>query len=370
MDKGKLIGGAVVVSAAVALWLWPRNWDVRVSDDAVRPIRSIVVAVDERMPDLSFAGTVKATESRKLAFKQSGRVERIPVSKSQAMKKGEKLAWLDPLDFENRLAQAEAAVKRDRLTYQRKGDAAKKNAISQEELSQSEAQLKQSEAALALAQRALEETVLVAPFDCTVADVPASELDMVDASATIVVIQDLSKVKVEVVYPEAAVIIAKKLKMKPHEGRGCVNVSFDSFPGKSYPATFVEFTAMADEKTQTYLATYVMDPPEDLMLLPGMSATVTVSGDSYRYEDVADTLGKIAVPESAVGADVAGGNFVWKLVAYGADGVFEVRKTPVTVSYSVGDRITVAKGLEPGDRIATAGVAVLSEGAKVRLMKE
>lgn len=367
-DIGKTAGGILLVAATVAIWWWPKGGGEEAAATVVRPVKSVVAEISGRMPDLEFSGTVKANESRTLMFKQSGRVARIPVSKGQAMKVGEPLAWLDPVDFSNRLAQAEAAVTRDRLTYTRREDAAKKNAVSREELSQAEAQLRQSEAAYELAKRALEETVLAAPFDCTVADIPASELDMVGAATPIVKIQDMSKIKIDVVYPEAAVIAAKKLRHKgPADQEGCVEISFDSMPSRRYPARFVEYVGAADEKTQTYRATYEMTPPEDLNLLPGMSATLHVSGDSYAYDGEGVANGAIVVPESAVAADSSGAFYVWRLVPSDRD-EFVARRAPVRLGHAVEGGLLVTEGLAAGDRIATAGVTVLSEGRRVTLL--
>lgn len=367
MELGKIVGGILLVGATAAVWFWPDAEKEQASPEPVRPIRSAVVVANDRMPDLKFVGTIKATETRVLAFKQSGRIERIPVSKAQKVKKGEKLAWLDAKDFRDKLAVAEAAVSRDRLSYQRKSDAAKKRAISSEEVSQAEAHLKQSEATYELAKRALEETVLVAPFDCIVADVSADELDMTSANVPTLTVQDLSKIKIDVVYPEAMVILARKLKARDGSDYFPVDVSFDSFPGRTFKAQFVEFTAKADRKTQTFLGTYVMTPPADLLLLPGMSATVTIPGDIYSLEDDERRQASIAVPESSIAIDKDGRHYVWKLVETAEKGVFEARRTTIEVGVNERDRVYVLKGLNVGERIATAGVTVLTEGRKVSL---
>ena len=367
MELGKIVGGGLIVGATAAIWFWPESEKAQTEPEPVRPIRSEVVAASDRMPDLKFVGTVKATESRTLAFKQAGRIERIPVSKGQKLKKGDKLAWLDPQDFRNRLTLAEAAVQRDRLSFQRKSEAAKKRAISSEELSQAESQLKQSEATYELAKRALEETVLVAPFDCVVADIPATELDMTSANGPAVVIQDLSKIKIDVIFPETVIIMARKLQPKANGDYLPVVVTFESCPGRKFDAKFLEYTSTADAKTQTYVGTYIMDPPKDLLLLQGMTATVTFKGETYRLDEADRETDRKTVPESAVAVDTDGGNFVWKMVETAEKGVFEVRKTKVKVGHNVGDRVFVTDGVVVGDRVATAGVSILTEGRKVRL---
>lgn len=367
MNIGKIIGAAVFAGATAAIWLWPDSPAPKVPEETVRPVRSTVITGDSVLPELRFAGKVKAGKSRTLHFKHSGRIERIPAGKGMRVSKGEKVAWLFSEDFKNRLEEATASAERDRLSYKRVSDAAKKNAVSKEELSRSEAQLRQSEANLELAKRALEETVLVAPFDGTVADVPATELDMVSSADPILVLQNMSKIKVDVAVPETIVILQKKIRYV--NGDNCrLEVVFDSLPDRSFPVKFVEYTATADAGTQTYTATYEMDPPEDILLLPGMSATIVVPAGTYYFDQGSAETKKIDVPESAVGVDGKGGYFVWKLVKEGD--VYVAHKAAVTGCFLKGDKMRIEGGVSVGDRVATAGVAVLTEGRKVTLLND
>ena len=371
INKGKVIGAMLFAGAVAAIEFWPKAKVEAKPDDSVRPVRSVVAEKGTRLPDLYFTGKVKADSDRTLCFKQSGRIQCIPVSAGQAIKKGDKLAWLDPLDFEKDLAKAEAAATRDRQTCERKREAAKKNAISKEELSQAEAQLQLSEAQLALAKRALEDTVLLAPFDGTVAEVPATELDMVTPATKIVLVHDLSKIKVDVIFPETMAIAAKRIKAADDTQGVCsvAQVYFDSVPGRLFPVKFVEYVSNADSKTQTYIGTYQMETPKDLMILPGMSATLFVKGDSYRF-DSKDLDDAIRLPESAVAAAPDGSFVVWALEPSAENGVFVAQRRTVELASRNNGFVTVLKGVKPGERIATAGVSQLTEGRKVRLIAE
>ena len=206
INTGKVIGAALFAVAVAAIEFWPEAKVEAPADDAVRPVRSVVATKGTRLPDLYFTGKVKADSDRTLCFKQSGRIQRIPVSAGQQIKKGDRLAWLDPLDFESDLAKAEAAATRDRLSCERKREAAKKNAISKEEVSQAEAQLKQSEAQLALAKRALEDTVLTAPFDGMVAEAGVSRLRPV-ANASLTTVLGMLPLLTDAFYSAMAVTI-------------------------------------------------------------------------------------------------------------------------------------------------------------------
>ena len=368
---GKIIGAALFAGAVAAIEFWPEAKVEARPDDSVRPVRSMVAEKGTRLPDLYFTGKVKADSDRTLCFKQSGRIQRIPVAAGQEIKKGDKLAWLDPLDFEKDLAKAEAAEQRDRESCERKREAAKKNAISKEEVSQAEAQLRLSEAQLALAKRALEDTVLLAPFDGTVAEVPATELDMVTPATKVVLVHDLSRIKIDVVFPETMAIAAKKIKAADDKRGICAtaHVYFDSVPGRLFPVKFVEYVSNADSKTQTYVATYVMDAPEDLMVLPGMSATLYIKGTDYRF-DSTELDDAIALPESAVAAASDGSFVVWTLEPSAEKEVFTAHRRTVEVASRNNGSVTVLKGVKPGERIATAGVFQLTEGRKVRLLAE
>ena len=371
INIGKVVGAVLFAGAVAAIEFWPAAKVEVPKDDSVRPVRSVVAEKGTRLPDLYFTGKVKADSDRTLCFKQSGRIQRIPVAAGQRIKKGDRLAWLDPLDFEKDLAKAEAAEQRDRQTCERKREAAKKNAVSKEELSQAEAQLQVSEAQLALAKRALEDTVLLAPFDGTVAEVPATELDMVTPSTRIVLVHDLSKIKIDVTFPETMAIAAKRIRAADDKRSVCAvaHVYFDSVPGRLFPVKFVEYVSNADSKTQTYIATYVMDAPDDLMIMPGMSATLFIKGSDYRF-DSADLNDAITLPESAVAADPDGSFGVWVLEPAPEKGVFTARHRTVEPASRNNGSVTVLKGVKPGERIATAGVSQLTEGRKVRLLAE
>ena len=371
INTGKIIGAALFAGAVAAIEFWPEAKVEAKPDDSVRPVRSVVAEKGTRLPDLYLTRKVKADSDRTLCFKQSGRIQRIPVSAGQAIKKGDKLAWLDPLDFEKDLVKAEAAATRDRQTCERKREAAKKNAISKEELSQAETQLQLSEAQLALAKRALEDTVLLAPFDGTVAEVPASELDMVTPASKIVLVHDLSKIKIDVIFPETLAIAAKKIRAADGKREVCVaaNVYFDSVPERLFPVKFVEYVSNADSKTQTYVATYVMDAPDDLMVLPGMSATLFVRGEDYRFDSKV-LEDSVRLPESAVAAAPDGTFEVWALEPSAEKDIFVAHRRSVELASRNGGAVTVMKGVNPGERIATAGCSQLTEGRKVRLIAE
>lgn len=336
--------------------------------EVVRPVRSCIVAAGVNSPDLDFPGVVKAGTSRELAFEVPGRLQTLPVKKNQRVKKGDVVATLDPKDFEDALAKAKAALERDRLTFKRVSAAAKKNAVSAEEVSSAEAKVKTDEAECATLQRALEHTTLVAPLDGVIANTYPDELDMLSVGQKVATLMNTDRIDVEVSMPETLVIRANQMESVSN----ACHVTFDSYPSRSYPAKLVEFTAIADPRTQIYKTTFTLPKVPDLTLLPGMSATINLKGSCYSYKGSTDApAAQIAVPSSAVGVDADGTYFVWKLTsADAAKGTYTAHRSAIRTGTRIGTSITVHEGVAVGDRVVTAGVSQISEGRTVTLLKE
>jgi multidrug efflux pump subunit AcrA (membrane-fusion protein) len=99
-----------------------------------------------------------------------------------------------------------------------------------------------------------------------------------------------------------------------------------------------------------------MKAPSDVNLLPGMTATVTVT-----YRRAAILGNRILVPISAVFKDPTGQQVAWVI-----EPDETVTRRPVKLGEARGAHIEIVEGLQPGDRIAVAGVTFLREGMKVR----
>ena len=61
---------------------------------------------------------------------------------------------------------------------------------------------------------------------------------------------------------------------------------------------------------------------------------------------------------------------MWKLVKADRDGEYRTVRQPVETGWLHGADIAVTRGLADGDRIAVAGVSILTEGRVVTLWKE
>src|SRR6516164_9576106 len=83
---------------------------------------------------------------------------------------------------------------------------------------------------------------------------------------------------------------------------------FSGAPGLQFPVHIQEVAQRADPTTQTFTVRAAMKAPSEVNLLPGMTATVTVT---YRRASILGN--RILVPISAVLAEAVGEQVAWVL---------------------------------------------------------
>ena len=300
----------------------------------VRPVKSMLVGPPPRVPSIHFPGVVDARAGVDLSFEVGGRIVEFPATRGLDVKEGDVLARLDDRDYANSVKTAEAELAYAESNFKRMEAALAQNAVSQDEFSSARASRDKARAALDSAKKALDDTVLKARFSGVVSDTYADNFDTVAAGTPILKLQDLTAFDLAVSVPESYVLSGSA----DVRSRYTFEASFDSLPGRTFPVTVKDAARIADPVTQTYRATFTLEAPEGLT-------------------------------SNAVGAAADATSFVWRLDDNG-DGTFTARRATVTLGQRTGESIYVLSGLSAGDRIAVAGVTVLTEGRIVRLTDE
>jgi multidrug efflux pump subunit AcrA (membrane-fusion protein) len=135
---------------------------------------------------------------------------------------------------------------------------------------------------------------------------------------------------------------------------------FDQIKDVQFPLEAKEVSTTADVNTRTFEVTLMMKSPEGYNVLPGMTATVFA-------EVFAGETGETITAELPVTAVVADANkeaTVWVV----DEDTMTVNAKPVQTELITSNSISVS-GLEPGERVVTAGAAFLREGMKVTLLQ-
>lgn len=330
--------------------------EVVVREPVVRPVKTLVVggAGDER---LSFPGTVQASDRAELAFRVAGPLVELPVDEGDAVRRGQFLARIDPRDFEIALAQARAAYEQGEADYARYKNLYERNAVPLAEFEFRRAARDVAAASYDQAQSNLRDTALVAPFTGRIGRKYVQNFEDVVAKEPILSLHDISTVEVVIDVPESVMATFR------NPSNAAFTASFSSAPGSEFALKLEEAAAEADPQTQTFQVTFSMPQPDELRVLPGMTAEVAL--DIQAGDDVAEGA-EILIPADAVFASANGEPRVWVVDT----NALTVQSRNVRVGAVTGESsIRVLEGLERGETIAVAAVHQLQDGSKIRLME-
>lgn len=318
----------------------------------VQPAKLMVVDEAKSQRDVTFPAVIRAAQSAELTFQVAGEVVELNAFESQDVEKGDVIARLDQRNARNSVASAQAELDNAESEYQRAVRLAEQDAISRSTVESRKTQRDVAAVALSQAQQALGDTVIRAPFSGAISQVSIEQYQNVQAKEAIATLQSS---ETEALINIPGTIIARIPQLQPVESV----VVLDAAPGERIPAQFREASGVADPNTQTYQISFTFVPPESLLILPGMTATVTTT---FLFSGSDDIVAKgVGVPLEAILAE-GEKRFVWVV----DNETMTIAKREVSVGPEVSETATVTSGLAGGETIVAAGVAFLSEGTKVR----
>jgi membrane fusion protein, multidrug efflux system len=305
---------------------------------------------------------LRAIEQADVGAKTLGYLDAVLVDRGDRVKRGQLLALVRPSDLPDQLAaargnlaQTQAAVALARANRERAERLAPNGFVSQAELQQNEAALASAEAALkasqanvgALATR-LGEMRIESPLDGFVAvrrlD-PGALVGPTGGSGAILTIQRLDTLRVFVAVNERDVT---RLSVGQE-----AHLELDALPGRRIDGRVVRISPAFDPVART-LDAEVQIANRDGQLRPGMYGRAAIVTDVHR-----DAL---VVPASAVQIS---GERTYVFVLRGE----KVARVAIRTGVDGGDWLEVVSGLARGDEIVTAGMDVLSDGARVRAQR-
>jgi membrane fusion protein, multidrug efflux system len=347
--------------------------EVKVKPEVVRPVKLMTVTSSTDALQRRFPGMVRAAKRADLAFQVEGTLKQLLADEGQEVKEGQLVAQLDQRDFENNLRSAQGQLARvkaalesaqseyDRILRIQKQDpgAASESMVvkRREAVDQAKAEIDSAQAAVNAAQDKLGYTTLRAPFGGVVSKRHVDNFQEVRAKQAIVSLDDISFLEILVDLPEIVVASIRESDRKAGT-EAIAHAEFAAAPGQEYRLKVKEFATRADPKTQTYQVVFQMERPKDVLILPGMTATVVGEPPASREPGAF-----FVIPAVAVFADDQGNSNVWVVDKE----KMTVQRRKVTTGDLTGQAsIQVTGGLKTGEMIAVSGVSQLREGMKVK----
>lgn len=345
----------ILITAAFGMLTGCGQQPVAEKVEVIRPAKLLKVQASTDVKRFNFPAVVEALSSKDLTFQVSGQIEKLNVREGQEVKQGDVIATLLQRSFKNELQTAQTQYDAAKLDFERAERLIVENAIAQTVYDQRLTQLNVTTAQLDTANKALEDTVLVSPFDGVVAVKHAEELQTVSPSQAIFTLQTEGAAEALVKIPASLVTRSKQIEP--------INtfVILDSAAEFQIKAKFVAISTLADERSQTFDVRFGFTPPEDLTILPGMTGIVKAQ---LRLTSDVNSVGQISIPLNAVVSD-SDGQFVWAVDTES----MTVGRRNIEVGSNVGEMLIVDSGLAEGDTIVGAGASYLHEGMKIRRLE-
>ncbi|KII75583.1 efflux RND transporter periplasmic adaptor subunit [Vibrio renipiscarius] len=306
-----------------------------------RPAKLFSVTVGNSAFIRSFPASSEAGDRAVLAFRVPGQLQTIDVVAGQSVVKGEVLATLNPDEYQLLAQQAQAQYRLADVQYQRYRKLRQDKVVSEQDFDQAKANRNSARATLDQANANLRYTQLRAPYEGTISIIPAENHEYIAAKQGVMNIQTNQLIKVFFQLPDH-LLNRFSSGVDPQ-----ASMIFDAFPESQYPLTFQEIDTEADPKTGSYKVTMIMERPNNVGILPGMSGSVRV---------IAASSSATRIPASAL-FNENGKTCVWRVNAQGI-----VEKAAVELN----DLRQVLSGLEDGDQVVISGVTGIQAGIKVR----
>jgi HlyD family secretion protein len=320
LTRGRLFG-LVAIVLVVLFFLYKCTK----GGDSAPEYQTTTAEVGSVVSRVSTSGSLQAVVTVEVGSQVSGRIQDLFTDFNRPVKKGERIAKIDPSLFQAAVISAEANVSaaaanvtrltvtaedaerqarrasevfEQRLISETERDTAVANArVARASVEQGKAQLAQTRAALETARTNLRYTDIVSPTDGVVISRAVNVGQTVAASLSAPVIftiaQDLKKMEVHTNVAESDIG-----RLKPGMR---VTFTVDAYPGEPFRGAIrdIRNAPQVVQNVVTYDAVIDVDNP-DLKLKPGMTATVSVVTD--RRRDV------LTVPNAALRfrPDIAG----------------------------------------------------------------
>ncbi len=230
----------------------------------------------------SYPGVIHASRNSQLAFRVGGPLTLVAVSPGEVVARGQLLMQIDPRDFKDNIRVLEAQLggaraqkvlaeqnyERARSLFEQQVSASADFDRAKSSFDSSHAGVRTLEAQLRIARHRLQDTSLVAPYAGIIIRQDVEKHEMVKVGKVVLAMQNISVLEVEINLPESQMAAQSLKQGEP------VEVRLSSQPDKMFTAQLKEWSTVADRITRTYALRFAFSAPEQLQVLPGMTAEV------------------------------------------------------------------------------------------------
>jgi RND family efflux transporter MFP subunit len=310
-----------------------------------RPALTQIVGIMTEKNNNVLSGEIRARHEIDLGFRVSGKIIERRVEAGSQVKKGQILARLDPTDAALQVTSTDAQLKLAADELKRYRELHHRGFVSQSALDTKETSYKTAAAQAGLLHNQADYTTLNAEHDGVITSIQAEAGQVVSTGQAVMRLAQEGEVEVAVAIPES--------QFAQRKVGDTAEITLLTDENAPLSGRLREISPSADTNSRTYAARIAINPAHKLAL--GMTARVRFTGKQNA---------EIIVPVSAIyqqGAQTA----VWIIAA---DHRISLR--PVQIAAYRDEGAVIRQGLNPGERIVSAGVHRLAAGEKIHIIEQ
>ncbi len=260
--------------------------------------------------------------------------------------------------YKGQVAQAQASAEKSKQDFARSQALYNANALTQSDFDAAKAQFDGSQGAmttaqagLAQAQQALSDCELRAPVDGQILSRNIELGVLVGAGTTAFTMGDMKAVKAVFGVPDtilSSVQLGKRQSIKT-----------ETYP-QSFEGQITAISPQADQKSRTFQVEVTVPNSQDL-LKSGMVATLVLN-----QQRLGTPL--LVVPLEAIVSATDGAQTFSVFVVEQDGGKDVVRRRTVLPGPTMGDKVSILKGVRAGERVVASGSTLVNDGQAVRVI--
>lgn len=345
------IGIALLVTTLISTGLY--FYHKHSGNDLQRP-ESVKIEVDlirrgSITRSLTVVGTLAASNTVTMKAQVRGLISKVYVQGGEEVSKGDLLFEVDDRSFKAQLKEAQALLALTEAEFNRAKQLSDKNFGAIKNLDKARAEYLRAQAQVEKAQKDLDDSKIIAPFEGIVSLHKISEGTPISNDLDLLTITDIDPIKVDFKVPAKYIpylSLGQKLKLE-----------VDSYPGKKFEGTIEGIDALVDASVQSIAIKGTLENPKGL-LKPGMFVRVNLT--------VGSKDNSLIAPEEAV-VEAGDQTFVWKVIEHpNHPGLYVVFRVPIITGLQENDRVEIKRGLFEDDIVVTVGYHKVSDGVPVR----
>jgi len=308
------------------------------------PVETDTVAVGQIARVVTIPGTVEAIRTIGVNTQVAGAVLQVPVEEGDRVEAGEVVARLDDRELQAQLRSAEAQFEVSEAAFQRAEQLRERQVITQPEYEAARTSYEAARAQVDQLRTRVGFTEVRTPIGGIVTSKTVQSGDVIGGQARLLEVAEVDTMVVRVNVSELDIV-----DIQPGDE---VELRLDALAGEVLSASVRRVFPAADPTTRLIPVEVALSPADGRRARPGYLARV-----QFQLQPKDDAR---LIPASAI-VSRGGGEAVY-LVGDSSSVVLR----SVTPGLTSEGRIEILDGLDPGDRIVTAGANLLRDGARIR----